>query len=96
MKVLGFSRFKIAKSLIYEIMILTLIGSFFGLFLGLPLEYFTLSVNSNNIVYWYYTVYLSSYLISFFLTFLTALIVNILISLRIKKVNMTVSLKSIE
>lgn len=96
MKVLGFSRFKIAKSLIYEIMILTLIGSFFGLFLGLPLEYFTLSVNSNNIVYWHYTVYLSSYLISFFLTFLTALIVNILISLRIKKVNMTVSLKSIE
>ena len=96
LRVLGFNVIEIAKSLIYEIMILTLIGCFFGLFLGFPLEFMTLYANRTELVSFYYIVYPSSYLIATLISLITAFLVNLYISKRINKVPMAESLKSIE
>ncbi len=96
LKVLGFSYFEIAKSLIYEIMILVLIGTILGLFIGLPLEYLVLINNITDLVYWKYLIYWESYVFAIALSLLTGLIVNLFVSLKIKKINMCESLKSIE
>ncbi len=96
LRVLGFNLIEIAKSLIYEIMILTLIGCFFGSFLGFPLEFMTLYTNRTDLVSFYYIVYPMSYVISILISLITAFLVNLYISKRINKVPMAESLKSIE
>ncbi len=96
LRVLGFSRFEIAKSLIYEVMILTIVGALIGLALGFPLEYLVLSTNITPLISYKYTIFWYTYIFSFLLSVLTALVVNILISYRINKINMAESLKSIE
>lgn len=96
LRVLGFSRFEIAKSLIYEVMILTIIGALIGLALGFPLEYLVLSTNITPLISYKYTIFWYTYIFSFLLSVLTAFVVNILISYRINKINMAESLKSIE
>lgn len=96
LRVLGFSRFEIAKSLIYEVMILTIVGALIGLALGFPLEYLVLSTNITPLISYKYTIFWYTYIFSFLLSVLTAFVVNILISYRINKINMAESLKSIE
>ena len=96
LKVLGFSKREISTSLVYEVMMLTIIGSLLGLVLGKPLEMLVLSVNKVELISWHYTVSYTTYLIAFAISILTALIVNILLSSRIDKVKMSESLKSVE
>jgi putative ABC transport system permease protein len=96
LRVLGFSKFEIAKSLIYEVMFLTAIGAVLGMFLGLPLEIVVLGTNVTPLVSWTYFVDWTSYIYAFIISFFTALLVNILISYRIDKIEMAESLKSIE
>ena len=96
LKVLGFRKINIAKSLIFETMLLVLIGTIFGLFLGFPVEFIVLYVNRNAIVEFLYTVYNLTYLISFVISFITAFIINLILSLYIKKIKMVESLKSVE
>lgn len=96
LKVLGFSTFEIARSLIYEVMILTFIGVGIGLLLGLPMEMLVLSINENNLVSFIYVIYPISYIISIILSIGTAFLINSLLSLSIKKIPMVESLKSVE
>ena len=96
LKVLGFSLFEIARSLIYETMILTVIGSLLGLCIGYPLEVLVLITNMTPIVSYSYTIFPLTFVISFLISVVTALIVNILMSLTIRKISMSESLKSIE
>lgn len=96
LRVLGFSRFEIAKSLVYEVMILTAVGAILGMFLGLPLEILVLGTNTTPLVSWTYFVGWPSYIYAFIISFFTAFSVNILISYRIDKIDMADSLKSIE
>lgn len=96
LKVLGFSNFDIAKSLVYETMILVFFGTLIGLALGFPVEYLVLYINRNSIVEFLYTVTPLTYIVSFVISFVTGLIINILLSLYIKNVKMVESLKSIE
>lgn len=96
LRVLGFSMFEIASSLVYEVMILTTIGSILGLFFGMPIEMLVLGINKVDLIDWEYVIYPQTYVISFLISFLTALIVNIIISFRINKVSMSESLKSVE
>lgn len=96
LKVLGFSNFNIAKSLIYETMLLVFVGTIFGLLLGFPTEFLVLYINRNSIVEFLYTVTPLTYFISFLISFVTGLLINILLSLYIKNVKMVESLKSIE
>ncbi len=96
LRVLGFSRLEISKSLVYEVMILTVIGALLGLLLGYPLEYLVLSTNITPLISWHYIIYWFSFVIGFSLSVVTAFIVNIIISNRVNKVNMAESLKSVE
>ncbi len=96
LKVLGFNRTEIARTLVLEIMFLTIIGVAFGLLLGMPMEILVLMVNITPLVEFLYTVYPLTYVISFLITIGTALIVNIWVANKTRKVAMVESLKSIE
>lgn len=96
LRVLGFSRFEIAKSLIYEVMILTTIGALLGLTLGYPLEILVLSTNITPLISYSYTIFWYTFLISFAVSVVTAFVVNVAISYKVNKINMAESLKSIE
>ena len=96
LKVLGFSRREIASSLVYESSILAVIGSIFGMFIGLPLEYMVLGANETKLVAWTYAIYRDTYVIALVISAIVGIIVNVLISSRINKVKMAESLKSVE
>lgn len=96
LRVLGFKRFEIGASLVYEVMILTTIGTLIGLLFGLPMEYMVLSINTVELVDWLYLVAPQTYLIAVVISLVTALVANILISTRIDKISMSESLKSVE
>ena len=96
MKVLGFSLPEIARSLIYEVLILTVVGSCLGLCIGYPLLYLILSINQNNYVSFLYYIAPISYILGVVLAVVTSLAVNILLSFFINKVPMVESLKSVE
>ena len=96
LKVLGFNQKEIMRSLIIESLSLTLIGVLLGLALGYP---FMLAVLENNIVSlvsYLYHIYFKTYIYAFLLTFGVAAVINVLLSLRIRKVRMVESLKSVE
>lgn len=96
LRVLGFSRREIAASLIYEVMILTVVGSLLGMTIGLPLEMLTLGINQVELIDWKYVIFPMTYLISFLISVVTALVANLIISTRVDKISMSESLKSIE
>lgn len=96
MKVLGFNQKEIAKTLILEIMILTFIGAFIGLFFGYPMLVLVMSVNKTKLLNFLYHIYFKTYLISFFISMITALVVNIVLARRTRNIKMVESLKSVE
>ncbi|MFA6829690.1 MAG: ABC transporter permease [Bacilli bacterium] len=96
MKVLGFNFKEISKTIITEIIIDTLVGSFIGLFLGFPMCYLVLSINKTTLLTFLYHINITSYIIAFGISVVTALLVNIILCLRIKKIKMVESLKSVE
>lgn len=96
MKVLGFNRFEIASSLLWETMTLTAVGVAFGLALGFPFMFLVMYINQVELVSYLYNVAFLSYLYSFLLTFVVAFLVNLYLSLKSNKVKMVESLKSVE
>lgn len=96
LRVLGFSRKEIAASIVIETMLLTTIGAAAGLFFGLPMEMLVLGINQVELIYWKYVIFIISYVMAFLISFVTASLVNIVVSLRINKVKMAESLKSVE
>ena len=96
MKVLGFSLPEIARSLIYEVLILTIVGSALGLCIGYPLLYLILSINQNNYVSFLYYIEPASYILGVVLAVVTSFAVNLFLSFFINKVPMVESLKSVE
>lgn len=96
LKVLGFSRFEIAKSLIIEIMTLTILGVGVGLALGMPMEILVLMTNETPVVDFLYVVWPFTYVIATLITLGTALIVNLYLTNMTNKIPMVESLKSVE
>ena len=96
LKVLGYRQHEILMSIVIEMMILTTIGALFGLTLGYPILKLLLTINENEILTYIYHIKPLSYVLSFGLTFITSLLVNLFLGLRIKKILMVVSLKSVE
>lgn len=96
LKVLGFNRFEILKSLILESLSLTLIGVILGLALGYPFMLAVMMTNVVELVDYLYIIFVPSYIYSFLLTFGVALLINILLSFKIKKIKMVESLKNVE
>lgn len=96
MKVLGYGYKDISKTLIYELLILTIIGSLLGMFFGYPLLYGVLSINEPPQINYVYHIKVITYLISLLITCGVSIILNLLISLKINKIEMVESLKSVE
>lgn len=96
MKVIGFHFTEIRSMLIKEIMILTFIGTFIGLFVGYPLCVLTLAINKTNLIAFLYHINFTTYLISLAISLVSALIVELILTIRINKISMVSSLKSVE
>jgi putative ABC transport system permease protein len=96
MKVLGFNFAEITKTLVTEIMIDTIIGALIGLAFGYPLCVLVLAINKTTLITFIYHINALTYFLAFILSILTAFVVNFLLCLRIKKIKMVESLKSVE
>lgn len=96
LKVLGFSKWEIASSLLWETMTLTFVGVGLGFAMGYPFLIGVLKLNQVSLANYLYTIKLSSYGWAFLLTFVVDFIVNGWLSLRTGKVKMVESLKSVE
>ena len=96
MKVLGFSYAEVARTLITEIMIDTVIGTLAGLPLGWPVCVLVMAVNKTDLLTFIYHIDWSSYLLAACISLFAALAVNLIQTLKTKKIKMVESLKSIE
>ncbi|MCI7213009.1 MAG: ABC transporter permease [Bacillales bacterium] len=96
LRVLGFSSFEIGETLMFESLILSLVGFFIGCLFGFPFMSAVLKVNEVSFVEFLKTIKFSSYVYSFILTFVVFAIVNFILALKSKKVKMVESLKAIE
>ena len=96
LKVLGFSSRETLHSLLIESLSLTLLGVLFGSALGYPFMLAVMMTNIVDLVNYMYMIYPLTYLFSFLLTFGVNILINLLLSLKIKKVKMVESLKSVE
>ncbi|MDE7101162.1 MAG: FtsX-like permease family protein, partial [Anaeroplasmataceae bacterium] len=96
LKVLGFSRFEVASSLMIEIIFLTFIGALVGLALGYPLLVSVLSINENPLLSYIYHINLSSYCLTVLITCGSSLLINLIFAILTNKVQMVESLKSVE
>ena len=96
LKVLGFNNKEIAGSFLLEILILTIISSILGLFLGYPLMYGVLVINENPLLSYIYHINIDSYLITLLLTGGFGVLINLLMSTFINKVKMVESLKAVD
>lgn len=96
LRVLGFTRKEIGKSLVIEIMLLTIFGGILGLFLGLPMEILVLTTNETPLVAFLYFIKPLSYLWALFITLGTGFAINLFLGSLTNRVPMVESLKSIE
>lgn len=96
LKVMGFSKFEIALSLLVESLLLTFVGVLLGFTLGYPFLTLVLNTNIVELVEYLIHINLISFVYSFLLTFVVALIVNLVLVRKTKKIQMIESLKSVE
>lgn len=96
MKVVGQGIFSIGLSLIFEVFIISFIGSIFGLCLGFPVLMLVLSINKVQILNYLYFIHPISYIFTILIIIGTILVVGFLSLLKVKNINMIESLKSVE
>ncbi len=96
MKVIGFRFNEISRTLTYEIMIDTLLGIFIGLFLGYPLTILVMVVNITELLTFIYHINFYTYIICFLISAVFAAFVSFVLNIKIKKIDMSTSLKSVE
>lgn len=95
-KVLGFYKNETALYVFRENMVLTGVGALVGLVLGKLLHIFVMSQINIDMIAFNIQVTPLSYIISIVLTFAFAWLVNIVMSVKIDKINMAESLKSVD
>ncbi|MCI8496703.1 MAG: ABC transporter permease [Clostridiales bacterium] len=95
-KVLGFYNGEVASYVYRENILLTLLGAFGGLVLGVLLHRYVIVTAEVDIVMFSRDIHWESYLYSALLTFLFSGIVNLVMYAKLKAINMVDSLKSIE
>lgn len=95
-KVLGFFNRETSRYIYLENIILTVLGIAAGLGLGVLLTQFIVrTVEVDNVMFGR-DIYFTSYLYAAGLTFVFSLLVNLLMSVKIRKVDMVESMKSVE
>ncbi len=96
MKVVGQNIFSIGLSIVFEMLIMSLIGTALGLVLGFPVLVLVLSINKVKILNYLYFINPFSYIFTFLIIFVTIIIIGLISLLWIKNINMIQSLKSVE
>lgn len=95
-KVLGFTQFETMSYVLRENIVLCALGALAGLPLGKLLHAYVMSQIKVEMVTFYVRVDPISYLVCVALTFAFAYLVNLVMALRLNRISMTESLKSIE
>lgn len=95
-KVLGFYRKETASYVFRENIVLTAIGGVVGLGLGFLLHKFVMSQINIDMVSFAEQIKPTSYIYSILLTFVFAMIVNGVMSMKLERINMAESLKSVD
>lgn len=95
-KVLGFYDLEVAEYVYRENILLTMIGAFCGLGLGIGLHKLIMNLAEMENVMFGRNIDASSFIISFAITMLFGLIVNLVMYRKLKKIPMVESLKSVE
>lgn len=95
-KVLGFYRKETSDYVFRENMLLTLIGMLVGLGLGVLLHSFVIDQIVVDLVYFKKEITPLSFVLSIILTFSFTFLVNQIMTLKLDKINMAESLKSVE
>lgn len=96
LKVLGYHREEIAAYVFRESVILSLLGTVLGLFLGKLLHTFVvMTVEASNLMLGR-VISAQSYAISALLTFLFSLLVNLFLTKKLNKIEMVESMKAVE
>ncbi len=96
LKVLGFTDFEVALSLVVEILLLTAVGTAIGCVLGYPLMYLVMKLNEVPALAFVYSITAVSYAEAAAVSLGTGVAINAVFGLLISKINMTESLKSVE
>ena len=95
-KVLGFRAGEAAAYVFKENLLLTVMGTLFGLPMGYGLLQFVLAQVRIDLIWISSNVATSSYLIAVGLTLLSAVVVDFLLYFKLEKINMAEALKSVE
>ncbi len=95
-KVLGFFRNETSAYVLRENIFLTTIGVLTGMLLGVLLHRFVMAQIVVDMVSFRVTIFPVSFVYSVLLTFLFNLLVNLVMGIRLEKINMAESLKSVE
>lgn len=96
LKVLGFRNNETSSYLVRENIILTIAGTLLGLFFGIFLHRYVVSIAEVDIVMFGRSIEPLSYVISALLSFVFSAVVNVIMHFKLKKVNMVESLKAVE
>lgn len=95
-KVLGFYSWETGSYVFRETIVITLIGSLFGLLLGRLLHGFVMAQINIEMISFKEQIFARSYLIAAAATFVITFIVNIILIRKLENINMTESLKAVE
>lgn len=95
-KVLGFYDGEVSAYIYRETALLTLIGTAFGLLLGIAMHQFVIRTAEVDMVMFGRSIYWTSYIWSALLTILFSLIVNFVMHWKLKKISMVESMKAPE
>ena len=96
LKVLGFYDGEISMYVFRENIMLTVLGTIFGIFFGIWLHRFVILTAELDIMMFGRQIYTKSYIYSILLTIGFSIIVNIAMHWKMKKIDMIESLKSVE
>ena len=96
LKVLGFTPHEVNAYIYRETMLLSLIGTFVGLFLGIAMEGYVVITAEVDQVMFGREIHALSFIIAFALTMLFSVIVTLAMKFKLKKIDMVESLKSVD
>lgn len=95
-KVLGFYNKEVESYVFKENIILTIIGSFVGMILGVILHQFIMNIVEQDTIIFDKVINLPSYIFSFVITLFFAFLVNVSMKKTLHRIAMVESLKSVE
>ncbi len=96
LKVLGFYDSEVSMYVFRENIMLTVLGTIFGIFFGMWMHRFVILTAEIDIMMFGRQIYMRSYIYSILLTLAFSIIVNIVMHWKMKKIDMIESLKSVE